>query len=474
MGTNKFGRFYGTNGHTWRKRAVKDFEGKIVIIDAYPQIYRMLIGKTGRKSPVNVKSYDKVFDVRDDKLHIYVLYNFTCQLISRKIIPFYVFDGGVPEEKSECIAKRDETKRRAQKKLESIEDENSEEAIKQRKKCIKITPDMVKDCVEMLQLMGIGYVIAPKESDEQLVAIYNYFTNPANKYTYVDDVGVTHELDLSNTMAGIVSNDTDILTFGGNKLLKDFSLTDSFTDEITMSDIITVLQNKSNVITSSNSKPNLRIRLDDFVNFSILMGTNYCQHTDSNFSHNDVNELYELFVLNELNVELTIRTIYEQNTRSKNSSIVESDVAEITTEIAIQKFMDNFNKTLRLYKTTKVYNPKNIDILPRYSRHNIEQLKNLIISCKYHVTKETDNIEEHDDYTKFVSSVERQTWSVTTEIRAFLLRVVGPTDPKFCNFGTYRKRYYRGKAEREIEERSHNECSSYFSSSTKKRIAYTT
>lgn len=411
MGFSKFKKFYETSDN-FSSNSIKKLENKIVIIDAYPQLHRMLIGYTGLFSKENKYS---LCNINRNYIHVYVLFNFTCKLIMNKIIPFYVFDGGIPTAKLSCVKHRNTLKKKALQKLDMIEDKNSIEAIKQKKKCIKITSNMVRDCTILLQMMGIGYIVAPNESDEQLVAIYNYFSNPSAVITYESN-GTLYNINTSNLVGGILSDDTDILAFGGKKLLKDFSLNNNITNEITPTDVLKILQKKSNTITNSLDLPNRKITFDDFLNFSILMGTNYNQYTNRLFLCTDVEYLFRLYIQTNADVRATAELIYAHNIKKRqNLTEINSTETNLIDNDVIDKFMENFNNSKLLYQTSEVYNPAHINILPKDFSQKSEELSNLILS----LTTDTN--------TRFITNINKQIANVNFEIKSFLAKLSNTT-----------------------------------------------
>jgi 5'-3' exonuclease len=447
MGTNGFTKFYGRRNLERFLKKIKNFYGKIVVIDAYIQLYRMSIGKIGRR-PINSQDNKFLNGKRhifvDNKQHVYDLYNFTVQLISRQIIPFYVFDGGAPEEKSECLAKRNNIKEKAITKLKGLEG-NSDEAYKQQRKGFKLTHGMITDCIGMLELMGIGYVIAPKESDEQLVAIYNFYSNPNNSYVYTDDNGKTHTINLSGRMGGIITNDTDVFTFGGKTALLNFSFTTDETSEISIKDLKRILQEKADLIAEKKYIEKVKIKFDDFVNFSILMGTDYQKTLEYQFRY-DVDVLFEIFVTNNLDVKSTVNFVYREESQKTSGN-------DYIVNIATETFMENFNKIKNLYKTSRVYRPENIRILPKNSYQTIEQLQDLIMSCNHEaIPNGLDNISEYEDYIRFRDMVSKNIRDSADRINAFLLELCGKIDTGYESFSSYGDRYYCNQAKQIRQE----------------------
>lgn len=100
-----------------------------------------------------------------------------------QIVPIFVFDGTPPDEKIEILNKRDETKKIAQKKCESLEQKLESEAFldederkelecklkEEQKKCIRITNANIRDVKGLMNILGVSFIEAKGEADELCV-----------------------------------------------------------------------------------------------------------------------------------------------------------------------------------------------------------------------------------------------------------------------------------------------------------------
>lgn len=386
MGTDSFKKLYGELLELYSlTKKTTQYYGKFVFIDAHFQIYRMEIGKIGN-IPFKLTSSGK------NVSHILDLFNHVVQLIMRGLIPVYVFDGGAPSAKEGCLEKRRTDKLRAEEKYKCISDKTSEESIKQLKRSFRITSEMIVDCTTLLDLMGICWIIADKEADQQCAAMCNYYMSK-----------------IPTRIAGIMTNDTDIFTYGGKVLLKDFSLSNNQTLEINRKDILDFLQSKSDLIRQNFGLKSKRFRFSNFVDLSILMGTDYKKKC--RLGAINVNILLEMFVINGMNVKNTVREM-----QKKYGISVPHD------------FMESYREVKELYSKSTVIHPADIDILPRQN-------------------------DTYDDLTQFMcddNEFDRKLISESVNkfsrgIKKFLVDYHSISDAKYSNFGSYRKKYYKTK-----------------------------
>jgi flap endonuclease-1 len=157
-------------------------------------------------------------------------------MLNMKIIPIYVFDGKPPEFKNKTINNRKEIKQKASEKL-SNEDMNEEDKIKYFKRTVNINKKQIEECIELLEIMGIPYIIAPEEADSQCA-----------------------ELVKCGIADGVLTDDMDILTFGSNKIYRN----------------LTSYKKDNMVIIKDVVLNELQLNYEQFVELCILFGCDYC------------------------------------------------------------------------------------------------------------------------------------------------------------------------------------------------------
>lgn len=216
---------YSPNSITYTN--ISKYKNKILGIDANLMIYKMV-------NAVRSNGYD----IKNDNIDVTHLHTLLLKLlgfIKYDITPIFVFDGIPPKIKHETLTKRDNIKLEIQMKYDMATDENDKKKYYTR---FDISSDEYDDCKELIGLFGYTCVDAFDEADTLLVELYN-----CGKIDY------------------IVSDDMDILAFGGGIMLKNFTV-------------------------SSNKKIqeiNLGVMLNDMnidrymlVDMVVLMGCDYC------------------------------------------------------------------------------------------------------------------------------------------------------------------------------------------------------
>ncbi|MGC6452270.1 MAG: flap structure-specific endonuclease [Pirellulaceae bacterium] len=140
--------------------------GKRVGIDAFLVAFQFLTSirdrsETGDGGPL-----------RDSKgrpvSHLMGFLDRTTGLLEKGIIPIFIFDGKHPELKSDTIAMRRQSSIEAEKKWkEALEISDYKEAQKWAQRCIRYTPEMVEETIEMLHLLGVPAFRAAAEGEAQ-------------------------------------------------------------------------------------------------------------------------------------------------------------------------------------------------------------------------------------------------------------------------------------------------------------------
>lgn len=175
-------------------RDISYYSGKTFIIDASILIYKFR----------HVSSTNEILKLNS---HIIGFINRVKFYTNNNIKPIFVFDGKPPVEKQNTLIKRQQNKKKIQEKIELLKDitcntieeksEIEQEIKKLESQIIYVTKEHVNECKKLLDLVCIDYYDAPDEAEKYCVYLY--------KNGYGDY---------------IISDDTDVFTFGGNKVLK--------------------------------------------------------------------------------------------------------------------------------------------------------------------------------------------------------------------------------------------------------------
>lgn len=229
MGIKKLLKFLNNNyPNTIKKINDADLNGKVIAIDISILLYQAVIA-------IRNSGADMFNNQGEISSHILGLFNKTINLLKMNITPIYVFDGKPPQFKKQTIINRKETKQKANEKLNTNIDE--EEKIKYFKRTVYISKNQIDECIELLQIMGIPYIIAPEEADSQCA-----------------------ELVKSGLADGVLTDDMDIMTFGATKVYRNLTSYNKDTIEISMNDVLN----------------ELKLNYEQFIELCLLFGCDYC------------------------------------------------------------------------------------------------------------------------------------------------------------------------------------------------------
>jgi flap endonuclease-1 len=201
---------------------------KKIAIDISILIYRTII---------SVRSSGADFTNQKGEItsHILGLFNKTIEILQLGIIPVYVFDGKPPTIKYKTIEGRKIVRKKALEKMETAISE--EDKIKYFKRSAQITKEQWDQCRDLLDMMGIPYINAPEEADSQCA--------------YLAKIGLVE---------AVLTEDMDILTFGSTKIIRNLTSHKVETTEIVLTELLDKLE----------------LSYDQFVEFCILLGSDYC------------------------------------------------------------------------------------------------------------------------------------------------------------------------------------------------------
>ena len=224
---------------------ISKYNGKIFAIDA-----SILLYKFRYMAHIN------------ETLYITCLLNRIYYYFNNNIIPVFVFDGIPPIEKKETLKKRSNVKEKIKSKIEvleliKIDNNNEHEKLNIKQEIIKLTNQLVYvnkyhilECKKLLNLLGVPYVDAPDEAEKYCVFLYK-----------------------KNIVDYVVTDDTDVLTFGGYSVLK------------------TSIKNNIQEIDFNILLKKLEYSLDKFIDFCILSGCDYLTYVPNL----GINTVYNLF-----------------------------------------------------------------------------------------------------------------------------------------------------------------------------------
>merc|ERR1719265_97731 len=173
--------------------------------------------------------------------HIIGMLSRTIRLMENGIKPVYVFDGKPPElklaELEERRAKREEATENLQK---AIEAGDQEQVLKSSKATVKVTKEQNEQVKRLLGLMGLPVINAPSEAEATCAALCRD--------------GKVH---------AAATEDADCLTFGTKTLIRNLMAAESQKRQILE-------------VSLERALEQLNISMDQFIDFCILSGCDYC------------------------------------------------------------------------------------------------------------------------------------------------------------------------------------------------------
>ena len=223
-------------------RALKEYTlqqlfNRKVAIDASTSIYQFLIAvrsdSNGGSQLTNA--------VGETTSHLMGMFYRTIRLVEAGLKPIYVFDGKAPGAKARELVKRGEKRQDATDGLVAAREAgNEEDMMKFSKRTVKVTRQHNEDCMKLLKLMGIPYVQAPGEAEAQC-----------------------SEIVKGGLAYAVGSEDLDTLTFAAPILMR--YLTVSEAKKLPIAEY-----------THSKILEDMSLTNDQFIDFCILLGCDYC------------------------------------------------------------------------------------------------------------------------------------------------------------------------------------------------------
>lgn len=222
-------------------RALKEYTlqqlfNRKVAIDASTSIYQFLIAV---RSDSNGSQLTNA--AGDTTSHLMGMFYRTIRLVEAGLKPIYIFDGKAPEAKAKELAKRGGKRQDATDGLVAAKDAGNEEDImKFSKRIVKVTRQHNEDCMKLLKLMGVPYVQAPGEAEAQC-----------------------SEIVKGGLAYAVGSEDLDTLTFAAPIMMR--YLTVSEAKKLPIAEY-----------THSKILEDMGLNNDQFIDFCILLGCDYC------------------------------------------------------------------------------------------------------------------------------------------------------------------------------------------------------
>ncbi|ARF10688.1 FLAP-like endonuclease XPG [Hokovirus HKV1] len=196
MGIKNFYKFVEKYS-TVKQCSINDFENKILLVDGNMMIYKniMAIRKNGYDIMKNGKSVT----------HIHSMLNKLLNFRKYNITPIFVFDGKPPNIKNDELKKRDLIKTDMKNKY--LNAKNDIEKKKYFYYNFDVSDKEIKESIQLIKIFGYKIINSDTEADITLAQLSK---------------------SLNKDIAGVITDDFDILIFGGKTILKNFSVCKKF------------------------------------------------------------------------------------------------------------------------------------------------------------------------------------------------------------------------------------------------------
>ncbi len=222
--------------------SLEDLTGRSVAIDAFNTLYQFL-------SMIRQRDGTPLMD-RDGRVtsHLSGLFFRSAALLQIGVKPVYVFDGEPPELKQKTLQARHEAKVQAEKEWKAaVEMGDLKRALSKATRTARLTDDMIEDSLELLEAMGIPWIMAPSEGEAQM----------SNMVTKGD------------VWAG-ASQDYDALLFGTPRLVRNLTLAGK--RRLPSGKSIDV---SPEILTLAEVLNGLKVTREQLVDMAILIGTDF-------------------------------------------------------------------------------------------------------------------------------------------------------------------------------------------------------
>lgn len=172
-------------------------KGQKIGIDSHNVLYQFLSSIRGQDGTPLMDSNGNITS------HLTGLLYRTTNILSKGLKPVFVFDGKPSTLKTKTLEERKKTRTEAiQKHEKALKEGNLEEARKFGSRALKLTPEMIEESKQLIELMGLPVVEAPTEGEAQIAFMAS-----------------------RKEVFGCASQDFDALLFGAPRLLRNINIT---------------------------------------------------------------------------------------------------------------------------------------------------------------------------------------------------------------------------------------------------------
>jgi hypothetical protein len=398
---DELGNMGGTNffkHNEGEKKSSDDLKGTVAFFDCNSFIWHFAVGSLNSSCHPYLSSNMDLDEMDIDEESIsnvsmvmaaIATVTMVIGLLKRDVFPVFVCDG----QSSQIGMKKVEyRKNKCKIAIEALQENNdSEQKTRLFKKAVSFRSKQFKLVKKILEAMGFTLISSIEEADSQCAIM-------ASRKTY-------NGLKIS----GAVSEDSDPLLFGCPTLIKDFYNKTHTVSKVNLDDILKKLELKINTVLNEHNKPSVRITRETLIDLQIIEGTDY-NSPIIGLTHD---ELFRLFVLNDLNMEKFI-----------------NDVQNLENVVIPEDFVNEWRTVRENYLNPKGVKLYDDEIL--FHKSNPRDLYNILCD-QYNFKEEVifDLIEKLKSHYVLYNNLVNQI----------------PQNRDFSNFGSSRVRYYRQKQE---------------------------
>jgi flap endonuclease-1 len=248
---------------------ISDYKNKVIGIDANHFLYKLIFA-------IRARGYDIIHDNKKvTHLHALILKLYAFEKYN--ITPIFVYDGEPHYLKDEELKNRDEKRKEYINKLETKNNKTDDDKRKLYYLNTWLTQEEIDETQELIKLFGYTVINSKTEADITLAQL-----SKENKINY------------------IVSDDPDILFFGGKNILKNFNISNK-----------PILQLELKKILKES-----KLSFNDFIYYGILLGCDYCK----NISVSPV-KAYNMIINKDIN-KANLKDAYNYFTKQKKEKII--------------------------------------------------------------------------------------------------------------------------------------------------------
>ena len=207
---------------------ISEYKNKTIAIDFSLMVYKMIFA-------IRFNGYD----IKNDDIIVTHIHSLLLKMQGFKkynITPIFVLDGMPPKIKEDTLKQRKEFQNFMKQKYYKAVTQDEKKKYYFMKS--NISQKEITDCVELIKLFNYTIIESLEEADSQLADLIK-----KNKVDY------------------IVTDDMDILIFGGNKILKNFTVSD---------------KKKIQEIDLDIFKKEASLTQSQLIDLGILLGCDYC------------------------------------------------------------------------------------------------------------------------------------------------------------------------------------------------------